>query len=305
MSQLALRLGVVAVRNRNQDENDRGVSFEVSRQMESMFFQQHGELAALAYDFNARREAAAAEGSEAVGGLFLGTHNLAQLLTLIQEQRIRTTLPKIKLRCRDMLTEYRARYRELPQGNVSNGSEARVKIEHLLNTTMQQVGALVRGEHTVAKGDTKLHISPRLAELYSAMQRELAQNCSNFFSAEYAAMVEEEVKENAGICLPNFQSAQVFKGLMHREIVKLKQPASTLLDASRSLVHHVLTAVCRGVFHVYPMLLQRVQQQQQLYLDTRMAIIQERLEEFLMQVRIQIGTAQHSTPFQDQPQTAL
>jgi len=41
--------------------------------------------------------------------------------------------------------------------------------------------------------------------------------------------------------------------------------------------------VCRSVFHVYPMLLQRVQTQQQLYLDTRMAIIQERLEEFIMQ----------------------
>ena len=148
---------------------------------------------------------------------------------------------------------------------------------------MQQIGALVRGEHSVARGDTKLHISPRLAELYGAMQRELAQNCSNFFSAEYAAMVEEEVKENAGICLPNFQSAQVFKGLMHREIAKLRQPTSTLLDGSRSLVHHVLTAVCRSVFHVYPMLLQRVQTQQQLYLDTRMAIIQERLEEFIMQ----------------------
>lgn len=282
VDQLALRLGVVAVRNRNQDENDRNVSFDTSRQMETKFFQNHPELSALAQDFQVRRAASELDGSSN-GGLYLGTNNLAQVLTVIQEQRIRTTLPKIKLKCRDALTEYRAKYRELPAGNVSNGGEARVKIEHLLNTTMQQVGGLVRGEHSVAKGDTKLHISPRLAELYGTMQKDLALGCSNFFSADYAAQVEEEVKENSGICLPNFQSAQVFKGLMHREIIKLKQPASTLLDSSRALVHHVLTSICRAVFGVYPALLQRVLAQELAYLDTRVSIIQERLEEFLLQ----------------------
>ena len=281
--QLGLKLGVVAVRNRNQEENDRGVSFDVSRQMENMFFKNHPELAQLAVDFTAARKAAAAQGEEDIGGLYLGTSNLAQLLTLIQEQRIRTTLPKIKLKCRDMLVEYRAKYRELPTGNVATGSEARVKVEHLLNTVMQQIGALVRGEHSVARGDTKLHLSPRLAELYAAMQKNLAAHASNFFSAEYAVLVEEQVKENAGICLPNFQSPQVFRGLMHQEIARLKAPAGALLDASRSLVHHVLTSVCRGVFSVYPALLQRVLAQESSYLDVRVSIIQERLEEFLMQ----------------------
>ena len=115
------------------------------------------------------------------------------------------------------------------------------------------------------------------------MQKELAQHCSNFFSAEYAALVEEEVRENSGICLPNFQSAQVFKGLMHREIAKLKKPASTLLEGSRALVHHVLTSVCRSIFSAYPALLQRVLAQEQAYMDARVCIIQERLEEFLLQ----------------------
>lgn len=284
VEQLNLRLGVVAVRNRNQDENDRGISFEVSRTMEQMFFKNHPELASLAVDFAERRnQQLNEEGGSGNGGLYLGTNNLAQLLTVIQEQRIRTTLPKIKLKCRDMLNEYRAKYRELPTGHVSTGGEARVKIEHLLNSSMQQVAALVRGEHAVAKGDVRLHISPRLAELYGQLQKELNTSVSNFFGAEYAAQVEEEVREQAGICLPNFQSAQVFRGLMHREIFKLKAPATALLEASRAAVQHVLQTVCRSVFHVYPHLLQRVLNQTQQFLDTRCAIIMDRLEEFLMQ----------------------
>lgn len=151
VDQLNLRLGVVAVRNRNQEENERGIGFETSRQMENMFFRSHAELATLSGEFNERRQQQLNEGAGEHGGLFLGTNNLAQLLTIIQEQRIRTTLPKIKLKCRDMLSEYRAKYRELPTGNVTNGSEARIKIEHLLNQTFQQIAALVRGEHGVAK----------------------------------------------------------------------------------------------------------------------------------------------------------
>jgi len=283
VEQLKLRLGVVAVRNRTHDENERGVSFEVARQMETLFFKNHKELSHLAMEFAERKAQHERDGPADIGGLYLGTNNLAQLLTLIQEQRIRTTLPKIKVKCRDVLNEYRAKYRELPSGHVATGGEARVKIEHLLNNTMQQLGALVRGEHSAARGDTKLHINPRLAELYTGMQQDLARTCSNFFSSEYAVLVEAEVKEQSGICLPNFQSAQVFKGLMHREIARLKQPATNLLDGTRQLVHHMLTSVVKSVFAVYPALLQRVQTQVGAFLDTRSSIILERLEEFLLQ----------------------
>lgn len=285
VQQLNLRLGVVAVRNRNQEENERGVSFEVARQMENLFFQNHPELASLAVDFSERRaqQLTDGEGDGGNGGLYLGTHNLAQLLTVIQEQRIRSTLPKIKLKCRDLLQEYRAKYRELPSGHVSNASEARVKVEHLLNSAMQQVAAIVRGEHAPAKGDTKLHISPRMAELYAQLQKELASGSSNFFSAEYAALVEEEVKENAGICLPNFQSAQVFRGLMHRELQKLKSPSLALLEAARALVQNLVTTICRGVFHVYPQLLSRVTQSVGVFLDHRLVVLLDRLEELLLQ----------------------
>lgn len=279
--QLNLHLGLVAVRNRNQDEIDRNISFEVSRQMEQQFFLSHPELAPLAGDYAERKRLSETDGVN--GGLYLGTTNLAQLLTVIQEQRIRSTLPSIRQKVRDALQDYRTRYRELPSGNVSNGGEARGKIEHLINIAMDQIAAIVRGEHASAKGDKRLHVSPRLSELYLQMQRDLASSCSNFFSGEYAAIVEEEVKENAGITLSNFLSSQIFKGLMHREAQKLKQPATNLLESSRAVIQHMIHTICRNVFHAYPTLANRVQALTSHFLDHRLMIVMDRLEEFLMQ----------------------
>jgi len=284
VEQLDLRLGVVAVRNRTQEENERGISFELARQMEATFFSKHSELSSLAVDFAERQAAHHAEhGESGRGGLFLGTSNLAQLLTIIQEQRIRTTLPGIRIKCRDMLQEFRAKYRELPTGNVTTGGEARVKIEHLLNTCMSQIAALVRGEHSSAKGDLSLHISPRLAELYKSFKHELAASSSNFFSADYAKVVAEEMRENAGTTLPNFQSSQVFKGLMYKELRKVSVPASALLEQSRSLVAHVVQSISKSVFNGYPALLHRVQTIINAFLDTRVEILMDRLEEMIMQ----------------------
>lgn len=98
VEQLNLRLGVVAVRNRTHEENARNITSEAARQVESDFFNKHPELHVLAQDFAERKAQHERNGAANNGGLFLGTHNLAQLLTLIQEQRIRTTLPKIKVR---------------------------------------------------------------------------------------------------------------------------------------------------------------------------------------------------------------
>ena len=103
---------------------------------------------------------------------------------------------------------------------------------------------------------------------------------------------EEEVKENAGICLPNFQSAQVFRGLMHKEILKLKQPATILLDNARTIIQHVVVSVIRQNFSMYPALLSRVNNQSTNFLDLRINIIMDRLEELLMEEE-EIYTVNH------------
>jgi len=76
------------------------------------------------------------------------------------------------------------------------------------------VSSLCRGEHVAAAGDTTLHISPRLHELFEKFQTQCYQQQSNYLTAEYAQFVEEEMKEHKGVTLSNFSSHQLFKELV-------------------------------------------------------------------------------------------
>jgi len=55
VDQLGLALGVVAIRNRSQEEIDRHVSWESSREMEKLYFRSHPELSSLYQDDAAAR----------------------------------------------------------------------------------------------------------------------------------------------------------------------------------------------------------------------------------------------------------
>lgn len=282
--QLNLKLGVVAVRNRTQEEIERGISFEVAREMERQYFANHVELSEYNQPFDGNRNTMEEKMSLGVnGGLYLGTANLAAVLTVIQEQRIRSTLPRIRQRVREQLTEQRAKYKELPAG-VTTISECRVRIEHLLTTYIQQLQALVTGNHiSVSKGDTKLHISPRLTELYHEYQRQLKEALSQFLSVQYSKVVEEEIKENSGVTLPNFLSAHVFNGLMHRELAKIKQPSFDLISSARNLLSDILQIIAKQVFVAHPTICQRICTMIQSYLDQKQSMIQERFEELYLQ----------------------
>jgi len=282
--QLNLKLGVVAVRNRTQEENERGVSFEVAREMEKQYFANHNELSEFNQQFDSSSNSIEEKMSlGATGGLYLGTSNLAAVLTVIQEQRIRSTLPKIRQKVREQLAEQRLKYKELPAG-VTTVSECRVRIEHLLTTYIQQLQALVTGNHiSVSKGDTKLHISPRLTELYHVYQKSLKEALSPFLSVQYSKVVEEEIKENSGVTLPNFLSAHVFNGLMHRELAKVKQPSFDLISSARNLLSDILQIIAKQVFIAHPTICQRICAIIQSYLDQKQSVISGRFEELYLQ----------------------
>jgi len=282
--QLNLKLGVVAVRNRTQEENERGITFEVAREMEKQYFANHVELSEYNQQFDGSTNSVEEKMSLGLtGGLYLGTSNLAAVLTVIQEQRIRSTLPKIRQRVREQLAEQRAKYKELPVG-LTTVSECRVRIEHLLTSYIQQLQALVTGNHiSVSKGDTRLHISPRLTELYQVYQKSLKEALSEFLSVKYSKVVEDEIKENSGVTLPNFLSASVFNGLMHRELAKIKQPSLDLISSARSLLSDVLQIIAKQVFVAHPSLCQRICAIIQSYLDEKQRMIQLRFDELYVQ----------------------
>ena len=266
VEELGLQLGVVAVRCRSQEENDRGVTWEVSREMEKMFFRQHAELNALA--------------DNSGGSLALGVSALAQLLTTIQEQKIRASLPGIRGNIRETLATQRQLLAALPP-TLTSYSECRMRVDHLLSSYVTHVAGLARGDHSIAKGDTKLHLSPRLSELYSLYMHTLASNCSNYLSLEYARTVQEEIKENSGVTLPNFLSHQVFEGLMRRELRKALTPSQQLVEGVRGLMGVVLGQVMRETMVGYGGLSMRLMGMVNAFLDERARVVLERVDELL------------------------
>ena len=266
VEELGLQLGVVAVRCRSQEENDRGVTWEVSREMEKMFFRSHPELGALA--------------DNSGGSLALGISALAQLLTTIQEQKIRASLPGIRGTIRETLSTQRQLLAALPP-TLTSYSECRMRVDHLLSAYVTHVAALARGDHSIAKGDTKLHLSPRLSELYSLYMHTLASNCSNYLSLDYARTVQEEIKENSGVTLPNFLSHQVFEGLMRRELRKALTPSQQLVEGVRGLMGVVLGQVMRETMVGYGGLSVRLMGMVNAFLDERSRIVLERVDELL------------------------
>ena len=266
VEELGLQLGVVAVRCRSQEENDRGVTWEVSREMEKMFFKGHQELSALA--------------DSSGGSLALGISALAQLLTTIQEQKIRASLPGIRGNIRETLATQRQLLASLPP-TLTSYSECRMRVDHLLSSYVTHVSALARGDHSIAKGDTKLHLSPRLSELYSLYMHTLASNCSNYLSLDYARTVQEEIKENSGVTLPNFLSHQVFEGLMRRELRKALTPSQQLVEGVRGLMGVVLGQVMRETMVGYGGLSVRLMGMVNGFLDERSRVVLERVDELL------------------------
>ena len=73
---IALSLGCVAVLNRKQEEIDEGVSFSEMRRRENAFFKNNPDFA------NVPKE-------------YLGSHELVKKLVLLQQERIRSTLPLV------------------------------------------------------------------------------------------------------------------------------------------------------------------------------------------------------------------
>ena len=266
VEELGLQLGVVAVRCRSQEENDRGVTWEVSREMEKMFFRGHPELGALA--------------DSSGGSLALGVSALAQLLTTIQEQKIRASLPGIRGTIRETLATQRQLLSALPP-TLSTYSECRMRVDHLLSAYVTHVSALARGDHSIAKGNTALHLSPRLSELYSLYMHTLASNCSNYLSLDYARTVQDEIKENSGVTLPNFLSHQVFEGLMRRELRKALTPSQQLVEGVRGLMGVVLGQVMRETMAGYGGLSVRLMGMVNAFLDERARVVLERVDELL------------------------
>ncbi|CAF2947029.1 unnamed protein product [Rotaria sp. Silwood2] len=250
---MALKLGCVAVLNRTQEEIDQNIPFDEMRRREQQFFRSHKDF-------------------EDVPEQYLGSEQLVKRLALIQQERIRSTLPSIidelkkeskskkyelkqmpppvnsEMDCWALYTDLIKKYREVINARIHGiyVNEMQLKIgEPILNKSYSS-------PITTCTQSSNDRNDERIAfQLYNRQKacREKLHNCfKNFFTSEYRKIILKLLEENAGVALPNFPSFSIIEQLYRAEQGKFQEPCENLIQSFTEYLKLILIKILNEVF---------------------------------------------------------
>jgi hypothetical protein len=278
---MELQLGCIAVLNRNQDEIDQNISFDEMKQREKQFFIKHKEAFQNLLDE------------------FKGSEQLVRRLATIQQERIRSTLPHIIKELKKQITEKKAQLKKIPASMNTEG-ECWTNFQSMINAYRESINDNVRGEYDqVASTEiTELsttfkdledisknymnsdassdesqeellltdecdedHIAYHIFQLQRNFQSECRKCFTDFLSNEYQKIVLRELDRTAGVSLPNFPSYQIIGGLFRKELQKLPNLCSELVEQMHEYMSKCLLRLFDQAFNKdYPRLKERLKE---------------------------------------------
>lgn len=255
------------------------------------------------------------------GRILLGTSSLASLLMTVQESHIRSILPKVRKQVGDLLVEAKNRQRELPPTWTSE-RDARLRFDTMLNEFLAKVRSVCDGDRSVFAAHSRsptssnsssssstsssssspssnssssssssslsvneMNLPARLLDQYRQLERELNKMNSpgRYLTAEFARLVEAEMKEGVGTNLPNVPSPAVVTSLIHRELSHTHAPTLSLIEHARISHLTVLQKMCRSVFSSYPALIHALSSQLSDFIQHCNEVTMLRVEECVTQ----------------------
>ncbi|CAF4603734.1 unnamed protein product [Rotaria sp. Silwood1] len=245
---MALKLGCVAVLNRTQEEIDQNIPFDEMRRREQQFFRSN-------------------EAFEGVSEQYLGSGQLVKRLALIQQERIRSTLPSIIDELKKEIKSKKSELKQMPP-SVTSELDCWALYADLIKKYREIINARVYG---VYDNDTQLKIETtdlsrtdartqmsndrfdeRIAfQLYNRQKdcrEKLHNSFTHFFSSEYQKRVLELLEENAGVALPNFPSFSIVERLYRAEQNKFRKPCEDLIESYTEYCKVVLIKILNEVF---------------------------------------------------------
>jgi hypothetical protein len=258
---MQLKLGCVAVLNRNQEEIDQNVSFEEMKQREAQFFAEHHEA------------------FQHLPAEFKGIDQLVKKLAIIQQDRIRSTLPQVIEELRKQIREKKLELKTIPMSMTSE-QECWAKFQSMINALRESIRAKVNGDYdqltrmnmfsvdgraslkTIHSLHLPVHLDKttmssipgddRLAyHVYNCQrqfQAELSESFSNFLSAEYYKLVLQAIDDAAGVTLPNFPSYQIIEQLFRAELIRLPKICFSVVERMRNYLKDSLMRIFYQTF---------------------------------------------------------
>ena len=250
---MVLKLGCVAVLNRNQDEIDGNVPFKQMREKEKEFFRLNDAFTG-------------------VPERYLGSVQLVKRLALIQQERIRSTLPSIldelkaqiknkkttlermpppvtsEMDCWTLYIDLVTKYRRIVQARVHGtyDYEAELKLEDSASSRSTQPPLAPTASPVPDGFDDR--IAFRLYERQRACRDKLLALPSPNSAKNYRSTVLQLIEENAAVALPNFPSFGIIEQLYRPEHGKLRKPCEDLITSFNEYLRRVLIKLLNQVF---------------------------------------------------------
>jgi hypothetical protein len=255
---MQLKLGCVAVLNRNQDEIDLNLSFEKMREREAEFFTKHHEAFQNLPDENK------------------GVDQLVKKLAIIQRDRIRSTLPQIIEELRKQIREKKLQLKNIPLP-MNSEPACWTKFQSMINALRESIRTKVNGDYevvtsinmnsdggqmsptvysntsasvkideTLMAGDNR--IAYYVYKFQRQFQNEISKSFSDFYSGDYNKLVLQTIDDAAGVSLPNFPSYQIIQRLFRGELQRLPDICFTLVERIRDYLKKCLLRIFHQTF---------------------------------------------------------
>ncbi|CAF4417085.1 unnamed protein product [Rotaria sp. Silwood2] len=250
---MVLKLGCVAVLNRTQEEIDQNIPFDEMRRREQQFFRSKKAF-------------------ENIPERYLGSGQLVKRLALIQQERIRSTLPSIidelkkeikskkselkqmpppvtsEMDCWVLYTDLIKKYREIINVRVHGvyDNEMQLKIEESIFATTDLSRTVNLTQLSNDRFDER--IAFQLYNRQKECREKLHNSFTHFFSSGYQKLVLKLLEENAGVALPNFPSFSIIERLYRAEQSKFRKPCEDLIESYVEYSKAVLIKILNEVF---------------------------------------------------------
>ncbi len=299
---MKLRLDCVAVLNRNQDEIDSNISFEEMKEREKQFFHKHRDA------------------FQHLPDEYKGIDQLIKKLAIIQQDRIRSTLPETIEELRKQIRTKQQELRTIPVALTSE-HDCWTKFQTMINELRENIRSRVHGDYDfrtrlnlinidgkipskakspktvlINSKDTFIDVSTvtddRIAyhvyKFQQQFQKEIINKFSDFLSIDYKKRVIKAIDDAAGVSLPNFPSFQIIEHLFHEEFENLPAVCFSLLENICNYIRYNLLKILQDTIDKdYSRLIQRLNEVIIKQIDEAEQRTKQRIKEILdMEYRV-------------------
>jgi len=221
-SSISMRLGCVAVLNRKQEEIDANISFTEMRRREKEFFQTNPAFAD-------------------VPKKFLGSDELIKKLVVIQQERIRSTLPQVIESVKEKLRQAQEDLKRIPAA-IFTENHARIAFNEILRNYRTAIEKRSQGDYEIdidktsdkfdpnksAEWDDRIAFHLKMIMKYTS--KKIHDIFSKFSAQEHSANAVRSIEQNYGGGLPNFPSTNIVQQLYQPYHKKLEAPCKYLVN---------------------------------------------------------------------------